>query len=100
MDEFRQMITEMNIGISGQRITVLFDTIDRDGSGSIDHKEFLRCLFPGLYHNLDSRGSEFDSDTPQRLPGGSVSVLSLMDAAVGWRRFIPFMCELSGKRTH
>jgi voltage-gated potassium channel len=52
MDEFRQMITEMGIGLSDDRIVALFESIDADGSGAIDDQEFIKCLFPRLYHRM------------------------------------------------
>jgi len=50
--EFRRMMNEMQVGLSPERIVELFDSIDKDGSGSIDVKEFLHSLFPSEYCDI------------------------------------------------
>jgi len=52
INEFGTMITEMNIGLSGERIAELFDSIDKDGSGGIDAKELVHSLFPHAYYEI------------------------------------------------
>eukprot|EP00427_Karlodinium_veneficum_P009634 CAMPEP_0169087996 /NCGR_PEP_ID=MMETSP1015-20121227/14523_1 /TAXON_ID=342587 /ORGANISM="Karlodinium micrum, Strain CCMP2283" /LENGTH=624 /DNA_ID=CAMNT_0009148251 /DNA_START=193 /DNA_END=2068 /DNA_ORIENTATION=- len=50
--EFKQMIEEMHIGLSEIRILHLFESIDGDGSGSIDDKEFVNALFPQYFKQI------------------------------------------------
>lgn len=50
--EFRSMLKELHIVIEEYRAVELFESLDKDGGGSVDHKEFLRCLFPSTYHEL------------------------------------------------
>mmetsp|Transcript_87906 Transcript_87906/g.243903 ORF Transcript_87906/g.243903 Transcript_87906/m.243903 type:complete len:594 (+) Transcript_87906:108-1889(+) len=50
--EFRNMISELRVGLTEQRTVELFDMLDRDGGGSIDCKEFLKVLFPSTYYEL------------------------------------------------
>eukprot|EP00928_Gymnodinium_smaydae_P080845 TRINITY_DN64461_c0_g1_i1.p1 TRINITY_DN64461_c0_g1~~TRINITY_DN64461_c0_g1_i1.p1 ORF type:complete len:502 (+),score=82.66 TRINITY_DN64461_c0_g1_i1:185-1690(+) len=48
-DEFRSMVVEMQLGLSDRRIFDLFDTFDRNRSGSVDRIEFAKALFPENY---------------------------------------------------
>jgi len=50
--EFRKMMSEMEIGLSEERVVELFDSIDKDNSGGIDVKEFIQGLFPSAYHEI------------------------------------------------
>lgn len=50
--EFRNMLTSMRIGISDDRTVEVFNMLDSDDGGSIDHKEFLKRLFPKTYYEL------------------------------------------------
>jgi len=64
--EFRQMIREMRVGLRDERVVELFETLDKDGGGSIDHKEFLRALFPGTYHEIyGSRKNQPKKEKPR-----------------------------------
>jgi len=49
LNDFQTMVEDMKIGINKDRIVALFNTFDTDGSGSIDHREFVRALFPSNY---------------------------------------------------
>lgn len=49
---FFRMVQDMQVGISEERIVEVFESIDRDGGGSIDEREFVRCIFPSAYHAL------------------------------------------------
>merc|ERR1719377_393775 len=49
LNDFRGMISEMKIGISDQRTVELFQSLDVDGSGTINDAEFISLLFPGAY---------------------------------------------------
>eukprot|EP00416_Gambierdiscus_australes_P012960 CAMPEP_0171137526 /NCGR_PEP_ID=MMETSP0766_2-20121228/133514_1 /TAXON_ID=439317 /ORGANISM="Gambierdiscus australes, Strain CAWD 149" /LENGTH=145 /DNA_ID=CAMNT_0011601107 /DNA_START=1 /DNA_END=434 /DNA_ORIENTATION=- len=50
--EFREMLSCMHIGFTDERIFQLFDSFDGNHSGSVDHKEFVRALFPNSYHEI------------------------------------------------
>jgi len=52
LDEFRKMVADMHIGLQDDRVVQLFETLDRDGGGGIDDKEFVRSLFPGSFHEI------------------------------------------------
>jgi len=52
LQEFREMIRDMRIGIHEDRIVKLFEEIDKDGGGTIEFKEFIKALFPNAYHEL------------------------------------------------
>jgi len=68
LQEFREMIAEMHIGIKDDRVVQLFDSFDKDGSGGIDPKEFTRTLFPGTYHELfGDADADADADAEPRL---------------------------------
>mmetsp|Transcript_15495 Transcript_15495/g.48919 ORF Transcript_15495/g.48919 Transcript_15495/m.48919 type:complete len:632 (+) Transcript_15495:70-1965(+) len=47
--EFHQMVSAIQLDISAERTVRLFDTMDRDGSGMIDDREFVRVLFPRAF---------------------------------------------------
>merc|ERR1712118_416852 len=46
VEEFRNIIQKLQLGISDDRIVDLFTELDVDGDGSIDDRELLRSLFP------------------------------------------------------
>mmetsp|Transcript_3020 Transcript_3020/g.6710 ORF Transcript_3020/g.6710 Transcript_3020/m.6710 type:complete len:684 (+) Transcript_3020:112-2163(+) len=58
MEDFQNLLTRMQIGLSNERILALFQTFDRDGSGAVDSKEFVRALFPYSYHEIFTDGDE------------------------------------------
>lgn len=74
LSEFKNMISEMEVGIKEDRVVGLFETIDKDGGGSIDVKEFVKALFPESFHELfslgkkKSRSKELLRISPVRVP--------------------------------
>jgi len=52
LDEFRDFMEALRIGLNDERIMALFHIIDADGGGSIDDEEFTRTLFPLEYHSI------------------------------------------------
>lgn len=57
--EFNRMLEDMHIGLPSERIIQLFRSIDTDGGGSIDAKEFVQALFPHyLAQIFTGEGSE------------------------------------------
>jgi len=60
--EFRMLMDEMQIGMTDERIVELFDTIDKDKSGGIDVKEFVRSLFPSDYYKLYSSADKDEKE--------------------------------------
>mmetsp|Transcript_259 Transcript_259/g.604 ORF Transcript_259/g.604 Transcript_259/m.604 type:complete len:650 (+) Transcript_259:51-2000(+) len=52
LPEFLCMLKEMQLGIREERIVQLFESIDKDGSGGIDAKEFVRSFFPHRFHEM------------------------------------------------
>eukprot|EP00930_Biecheleria_cincta_P095878 TRINITY_DN87778_c0_g1_i1.p1 TRINITY_DN87778_c0_g1~~TRINITY_DN87778_c0_g1_i1.p1 ORF type:complete len:624 (+),score=94.53 TRINITY_DN87778_c0_g1_i1:86-1957(+) len=51
-DEFFLMVQDMKLGLTEQRAVEVFESVDRDGGGTIDEQEFVRLVFPGAYHEL------------------------------------------------
>jgi len=49
LEEFKELIRQMKIGLDDQRIIALFHYFDLDDSGSIDAKEFVKHIFPTAY---------------------------------------------------
>mmetsp|Transcript_49735 Transcript_49735/g.118560 ORF Transcript_49735/g.118560 Transcript_49735/m.118560 type:complete len:648 (-) Transcript_49735:198-2141(-) len=47
LDEFRDLMHLMKIGLSDERVIALFKSFDYDFSGSINDEEFIWTLFPG-----------------------------------------------------
>lgn len=46
ISEFCEMIGEMRLGLSRDRMVHLFKIFDEDGSGGVDYEEFIGLLFP------------------------------------------------------
>jgi len=49
LDEFCQLVKEMKIGLSEDRVIALFEHMDKDGSGALDAAEFALAIFPHKY---------------------------------------------------
>lgn len=49
LDEFHDMVSKLDIGLSNERILELFQTFDEDDSGSVNAEEFIRILFPSEF---------------------------------------------------
>ncbi|CAK0883759.1 unnamed protein product [Prorocentrum cordatum] len=47
LDDFIELVNDMKIGLSEDRIIALFENMDKDGSGALDAAEFAQQLFPG-----------------------------------------------------
>jgi len=63
VDEFRDMIGKMGIGMKAKEATELFEVFDEDGSGGVDEQEFMRGLFPEAYKQIyGRRGSTASMD--------------------------------------
>mmetsp|Transcript_12589 Transcript_12589/g.36724 ORF Transcript_12589/g.36724 Transcript_12589/m.36724 type:complete len:602 (+) Transcript_12589:50-1855(+) len=54
LTQFRHMVQELRLGLREDRVVELFESLDKDGGGGIDCKEFLRALFPSIYHEMYS----------------------------------------------
>merc|ERR1712032_320423 len=52
ISEFRDMMGEMNISLTPQRVIQLFEILDKDGGGTVDDREFVRSIFPEKYHEV------------------------------------------------
>jgi len=52
IDDFRNMIKRLRIGLQDDRIVELFAFIDKDSGGTIDDQEFVRAIFPAEYHSI------------------------------------------------
>eukprot|EP00933_Yihiella_yeosuensis_P045406 TRINITY_DN40771_c0_g1_i1.p1 TRINITY_DN40771_c0_g1~~TRINITY_DN40771_c0_g1_i1.p1 ORF type:complete len:772 (+),score=123.47 TRINITY_DN40771_c0_g1_i1:105-2420(+) len=68
-EQFFIMAEDMQCGLNEERATEVFNSIDKDGGGSIDEQEFVKAIFPSAYHQLygrdtirPSRGEEDDED--------------------------------------
>jgi len=49
LDEFCELVKEMKIGLSEDRIIALFEHMDKDGSGALDAAEFALEVFPETF---------------------------------------------------
>eukprot|EP00931_Biecheleriopsis_adriatica_P104586 TRINITY_DN79249_c0_g1_i1.p1 TRINITY_DN79249_c0_g1~~TRINITY_DN79249_c0_g1_i1.p1 ORF type:complete len:650 (-),score=105.35 TRINITY_DN79249_c0_g1_i1:171-2120(-) len=56
-EKFLEMVDDMKLGIDEQKVIEVFESIDRDGGGSIDEQEFIRAVFPDEFHKIYARGS-------------------------------------------
>uniref|UniRef100_A0A7S0FG85 EF-hand domain-containing protein n=1 Tax=Pyrodinium bahamense TaxID=73915 RepID=A0A7S0FG85_9DINO len=52
IDEFQTMVEMMRLGLNKQRVHLLFNSIDVDGGGTIDAREFVKFLYPEEYHDI------------------------------------------------
>lgn len=52
LDEFREMVIGMRVGLNLNRIDELFSFLDADGSEAISDREFVKGLFPKAYHEI------------------------------------------------
>lgn len=52
LDEFLVLIKQMKIGLQSDRALQLFESMDADGSGAIDAREFVRHVYPKSYVEL------------------------------------------------
>jgi len=73
-EEFKWMMDQMNIGISGARLYQLFLELDEDGKGTIDDGEFVRGLWPKAYADIYSNLEAMDS-AGQEADGSQLSSL-------------------------
>lgn len=51
-NEFCEMVGQMTVGITPDRIRTLFRDFDEDGSGHVDAEEFVLKLYPSQYEEL------------------------------------------------
>ena len=65
--EFRQAITELGLTASRSQMDALFDSLDADGSGSIDFKELNKGL-----RRKQSRAARADTNTAADMPDSPV----------------------------
>ncbi|CAK0907676.1 unnamed protein product, partial [Prorocentrum cordatum] len=49
LDEFCELVKEMKIGLSEDRVVALFEHMDKDGSGALDAAEFALEVFPETF---------------------------------------------------
>lgn len=56
LDEFSELVKEMKIGLSQDRIIALFEHLDKDGSGALDSMEFAVEIFPATF--IDAYGHQ------------------------------------------
>jgi len=52
IDDFRSMMDEMRLGLADVRIVELFHMFDKDSSGTVTDREFIRALFPKQYAQI------------------------------------------------
>mmetsp|Transcript_91152 Transcript_91152/g.262937 ORF Transcript_91152/g.262937 Transcript_91152/m.262937 type:complete len:560 (-) Transcript_91152:54-1733(-) len=60
--EFVTMMEEIRIGLTPKRITQLFETLDADGGGTIDDREFIRSVFPEEFDSIFDGAESEDQD--------------------------------------
>lgn len=68
--DFRRMMHQMQLGLTNERISALFQSIDISGNGGIEEAELVKALFPGSYHEIFG----YDEEDDQFCPCGSLLV--------------------------
>jgi hypothetical protein len=63
MYEFTELLKEMQIGLSENRIIQLFHYLDNDGSGALDHEEFSKVIFPNNVWRMGATDDDEPSGT-------------------------------------
>jgi len=88
LEDFRAMVVEMGIGIAGDDVSDLFQLFDNDGGGTIDSQEFVKVVFPEVYHAMyadsnagDGRTKTSVSDFAGSEHGGSTAETRLVDGS-------------------
>lgn len=66
--QFQDMVRDMNLGINEVRAMEVFESIDRDGGGSIDLQEFVRSIFPSAIHEVTSAKAKPDANHDDKFP--------------------------------
>ncbi|CAK0874955.1 unnamed protein product, partial [Prorocentrum cordatum] len=78
LDEFCELVKEMKIGLSDNRIIALFEHMDKDGSGALDAAEFALEVFPETF--VDAYGHEDNSIVNK--PKASTSWMASLAATI------------------
>jgi len=78
LDEFCELVKEMKIGLSDNRIVALFEHMDKDGSGALDAAEFALEVFPETF--VDAFGHE--GNTILNKPKESTSLMASLAATI------------------
>lgn len=84
LGEFMEMMKEMRIGLKPDRIVELFESLDKDGGGGIDDREFVRALFPSEFHQLYMPEDGSASDKEKESESKRTSVKAGVQEALNW----------------
>jgi len=57
LDEFKDLVRKLRIGLQDHQTAMLFNFIDKDGGGTIDDEEFVRAVFPMEYTEIYNKPS-------------------------------------------
>lgn len=60
MEEFRQMLQQLEVEAKDERAHDVFAAFDNDGSGAIDDSEFIKTLFPTAYKSMYKEPEKID----------------------------------------
>lgn len=82
LEEFKELITQMKIGLDDKRMIELFSHFDTDDSGSIDSKEFIKNIFPSTY--LEDYGHEREAKAEKRRKTLLKEVTALEETGVAY----------------
>mmetsp|Transcript_23579 Transcript_23579/g.42599 ORF Transcript_23579/g.42599 Transcript_23579/m.42599 type:complete len:673 (+) Transcript_23579:58-2076(+) len=73
--EFYKMVMDMRVGLSEERVVEVFNSLDRDGGGTIDEQEFIRAVFPSAFHQIYNDKAK-EEETSEEDGGGLGSVIT------------------------
>lgn len=62
MEEFRQMLQQLEVEAKDERAHDVFAAFDNDGSGAIDDMEFIKTLFPSAFKSMYNEGKNPNPD--------------------------------------
>jgi len=81
--QFRNMLTNMNLGVREAWITEIFSAFDTDSSGSVDLREFVKAIFPGVegedFYQTEEDAAHKTNSVPSESSTDSVAFPSCED---------------------
>ena len=66
MEEFRQMLQQLEVEAKDERAHDVFAAFDNDGSGAIDDSEFIKTLFPTAYKSMYKEPQSKIEEEPEK----------------------------------
>eukprot|EP00931_Biecheleriopsis_adriatica_P117433 TRINITY_DN92955_c0_g1_i1.p1 TRINITY_DN92955_c0_g1~~TRINITY_DN92955_c0_g1_i1.p1 ORF type:complete len:703 (+),score=125.06 TRINITY_DN92955_c0_g1_i1:96-2111(+) len=101
-ENFLAMVKDMNLPIEEHRVIEVYESIDRDGGGSIDEQEFIRAIFPDAFHEIYAHAKDDDDESSKNegeSPSPSPSQIKARSPRVSVRQAIPLSTETFRRQT-